>query len=327
MGSRIIFPAKGEVTLHPCEARAPGPREVQVRTLYSLMSIGTETTILHAKYAAGTHFAERFSFPQMKTGVQSLAVIEALGEGVSEFSAGEHVFMRMGHVSHWTLDAAQCSAVPALPDLKSACWCGLAKTAFRAAHAAPFDLGGSVLIVGAGPVGQMAVRWARAAGMRNVLVVDAPALRLELARAGGATRCFQGELASVRDEILGLSDGGVGLIVDTTGNAAVLAQALAFAGMFGRIVLLGDSGFPADQHLSSYMMTKGLSVVAVHDHHDRDGWTQRRIDDLFFKLVADGSFPLEGLITHEFQPRDCVEAYALASERRAEAVGILFDWT
>ena len=78
MGSRIIFPAQGEVSLRPCEPRAPDTGEVQVRTLYSLMSIGTETTILHAKYAPGTHFASRFSFPQMKTGVQSLAVIEAL---------------------------------------------------------------------------------------------------------------------------------------------------------------------------------------------------------------------------------------------------------
>lgn len=327
MGARIIFPAQGEVALHPCEPRAPDPGEVQVRTLYSLMSIGTETTILHAKYAPGTHFAARFSFPQMKTGVQSLAVIEALGEGVSEFAAGQHVFMRMGHVSHWTLDATQCSAVPPLQDLKSACWCGLAKTAFRAAHSAPFVLGGSVLIIGAGPVGQMAVRWARAAGMRDICVVDTPALRLELARRGGATRCFAGELATVRDELLAVSGGGFGLIIDTTGNAAVLAQALAVAGMFGRIVLLGDSGFPADQHLSSDMMTRGLSLVAVHDHHDRDGWTQRRIDDLFFKLVADGSFPVDGLITHEFRPADCAEAYALASERRADAVGILFDWT
>jgi threonine dehydrogenase-like Zn-dependent dehydrogenase len=327
MSRRIVFPAKGVVELQPHQRRAPGPGELQVRTLYSLMSIGTETTILHARYAPGTHFAQRFSFPQMKTGVQSLAVIEALGEGVTGFAVGEQVFMRMAHVSHWTLAAAQCSPVPSLPDLKSACWCGLAKTAFRAAHAGPFRLGGEVLIIGAGPVGQMALRWARAGGMHRIAVVDTPELRLALARAGGATHCLRGELAVLTPQLLELSAGGFALVVDTTGNAEVFAQALAVTGRFGRLVLLGDTGYPGNQRLSSDMMTRGLEVVAVHDHHDRDGWTERRIDALFFELVRDGRFPLQGLITHEFAPEQCVEAYALASERRGEALGILFDWT
>jgi threonine dehydrogenase-like Zn-dependent dehydrogenase len=43
--------------------------------------------------------------------------------------------------------------------------------------------------------------------------------------------------------------------------------------------------------------------------------------------VRDGVFALDGLITHEFTPDACQEAYALASDRREEAVGVLFDWT
>ena len=327
MGRRIVFPERGKVALLNFEPRAPEAGEVQVRSRYSLVSIGTETTILHAKYATDTHFAQRFSFPQMKTGVQSVAVVETVGSGVSEFAAGDSVFMRMGHTSHWTLDAALCSPVPALPDLKPACWCGLAKTAFRAAHMAPFTLGGQALIIGAGPVGQMALRWAKASGMRSIVVVDTPPLRLALAGRGGATALIAGELDAARERLLELSGGGFEIVVDTTGNATVFGQALGVVAQYGKLVLLGDTGFPAQQHLSSDMMTRGLTVVAVHDHHDRGGWTQRRIDALFFKLLQDGSFPLEGLITHEFAPEACEDAYELAPERRAEAVGIVFDWT
>jgi len=64
---------------------------------------------------------------------------------------------------------------------------------------------------------------------------------------------------------------------------------------------------------------------AVHESHDRDGWTQRRIDRLFFRCVRAGRFDLTGLITHEFSPRDCAAAYALAGDRRGQAMGILFD--
>lgn len=154
------------------ELPGAGPRDLVVRTLYSLMSIGTETIILHQKYAPDTHFARMFSFPQLKTGVQAVGEIEQIGAGVSEFAVGDRVFMRMAHGSHQVLPAERCSAIPARVDLKSACWCGLAKTAFRAAWAGRFKLGGHALIIGAGPVGQMAVRWATAAGMETIVAVD-----------------------------------------------------------------------------------------------------------------------------------------------------------
>jgi 2-desacetyl-2-hydroxyethyl bacteriochlorophyllide A dehydrogenase len=326
-GRRIVFTAPGEVTLQSFELRAPGDGEVRVRSLHSLMSIGTELTILHGRYDPGTHFAARFGFPQLKTGVQTVAEVEAVGDGVTEFAPGDRIFMRMGHTSHWTLEAAACSPVPREVDSKTACWCGLAKTAFRAAHAAPFELGGAVLIIGAGPVGQMAIRWARAAGMRRIDVADLADLRLELADRGGATARHRGSLAELRAELLaGTAGEGFGLIVDTTGNPAVFAEALGVAARLGRLVLLGDTGYPSRQCLTSDVMTKGLTVVATHDHQDRGGWTQRRIDELFFELVCDGRFQLDGLITREFRPDDCIEAYALVTQRREEVVGVLFDW-
>ena len=117
------------------------------------------------------------------------------------------------------------------------------------------------------------------------------------------------------------------LIVDTTGNPAVFAEALGLAARYGKLVLLGDTGYPSRQCLTSDVMTKGLTIVATHDHQDRGGWTQRRIDELFFKLALDGSFRLDGLITHEFRPDACREAYSLVTQRREDVVGVLFDWT
>ena len=74
-------------------------------------------------------------------------------------------------------------------------------------------------------------------------------------------------------------------------------------------------------------MTKGLTIQATHDSHDRDGWTQRRIDERFFAHVEAGRFDLAGLITREFSPRDCEQAYALADQERDSVMGILYDWT
>jgi len=328
MPRRIVFPAKGQVALEEFELPALGPGDVQIRTLYSLMSIGTETTILHRKYAPDTHFARMFSFPQLKTGVQAVGVIELMGEEVGEFSVGDRVFMRMAHGSHQVLEARQCSPVPEGIDPKAACWCGLAKTAFRAAWAGEFRQAGHVLVIGAGPVGQMVVRWASAAGMNPIVAVDVSDFRLALAIKGGATSTICGNVAGQIETISRIDNGkGPSLVIDTTGNHEVFRSALSASAKFGKVILLGDTGYPAKQCLTSDVMSKGLTIQATHDSHDRDGWTQRRIDELFFARVQEGRFDLSGLITHEFPPSECETAYALAEQQREKVMGILYDWS
>jgi len=328
MPKRIVFPAKGEVEFQTYELPELGASDVLVRTLYSLISTGTETTLLHQKYAPDSHFARMFSFPQIKTGVQAVGQIEQVGSSVEGFGAGARIFMRMAHGSHQVIAAERCSPVPMGIDLKSACWCGLAKTAFRASWAGQFNAGGHVLIIGAGPVGQMALRWASAAGMEQIVVSDLSAYRLEHAQRGGATQTFCGDLAQYSEQVHKMNEGqGPALVIDTTGNPAVFQSALSVAARFGKVILLGDTGYPGLQKLSSDVMTKGLTIQATHESHDRDGWTQQRIDSLFFKSVLEGRFDLSQLITHEFQPEQAPQAYVLAEQQREQAMGILFNWS
>lgn len=328
MPERIVFPKKGQTRLEAFELPDMGANDVRVRTIYSVMSIGTETTILHQKYDPGTHFAQWFSFPQLKTGVQAIATVEQTGAAVDEFSRGDIVFMRMAHGSHQVLAAENLSLVPPGIDKKNACWCGLAKTAFRAAWAAEFRYGTSVLIIGAGPVGQMAIRWASAAGVKSLTVADLSEKRLEHATRGGARATLAGDIKDHKDTIAAIDDGrGPSVVIDTTGNPAAFAHALGAAAKYGTVILLGDTGYPDRQHLTSDLMLKGLTIQATHDSHDRDGWTQRRIDKEFFDLVAANRFGLDGLITHEFTPEECEKAYEIAEQQRGDAMGILYDWT
>jgi 2-desacetyl-2-hydroxyethyl bacteriochlorophyllide A dehydrogenase len=328
MPKRIIFPEKGKVAFESFSPAKPGVEEVRVRTHYSLMSIGTETIILNQKYDADTHFARMFSFPQLKTGVQAIGEIELVGAEVDEFNPGDMIFMRQAHGSHQVLPASACSPVPHNIDLKEASWCGLAKTAFRAAWAGRFELGKDILIIGAGPVGQMAIRWASATGAKTIAVVDMAKGRLKHAVDGGATLVIDKDIAEAGKELQAINDGqGPSIVVDITGNPNVFKQALSIAGLYGKIIILGDTGYPSQQCLSSDVMTKGLTIQATHDSHDIDNWTQRRIDRLFFDHVEKGKIELSGLITHEFSPEDCEAAYILANENRSETMGILYDWT
>lgn len=326
--SRIVFPKKSAVSLELYDLPILTAGHVRIRTHYSLMSIGTESTILHQRYAPDSHFARMFSFPQLQTGVQAVGEIEAVHSTVTQFKPGDRVFMRMAHGSRQVLQADQCSPVPAGIDSKTACWCGLAKTAFRAAWAGRFEAGAHVLIIGAGPVGQMATRWANAMACASVAAADLSPFRLRHAVAGGATSCHAGDIVEALESIREIDGGrGPGIVVDSTGSPQVFQPALAAAARFGSVILLGDTGYPARQCLSSDVMTKGLRVQATHDSHDRDGWSQQRVDEYFFDTVARGQFNLSGLITHEFLPKDCQQAYQLVEAERENVMGVLFDWT
>jgi threonine dehydrogenase-like Zn-dependent dehydrogenase len=174
----------------------------------------------------------------------------------------------------------------------------------------------------------MATRWAVAMGCDSVGVADVSVFRLQHAEAGGATSRYAGDIVEQLDRIGQIDNGrGPGIVVDSTGNSRVFQSALAAAARFGKVVLLGDTGYPSRQCLSSDLMTKGLSVQATHDSHDRDGWSEQRVDQHFFETVGRGQFSLSGLISHEFAPQDCERAYQLAESERESTMGILFDWT
>ena len=310
MPFRIVFTDKQRVELEDFEPRAPRDGEVLVRTLYSLMSTGTENIAFNRNFDEGTHWDAWVRYP-FRPGYLTVGVVE---------DTGETVFHRWPHASHNLVPRESCTLVPDDVDPRDATWCGLAKIAFSGKTVADYRAGEDVVIVGAGPIGQMSVRWAVASGLASVTVVDVAPFRLELARRGGASHTIE---ASVSES--GLRD--VPLVIDTTGNAAVLPDCLRICGRFGKVVLLGDTGRPEAQHLTSDVITKGLTIVGTHDTHDRGGWPESRVNEVFFELVRSGRFSLDGLITHVVDPRDPVKAYELANTVREETMGICFDWT
>jgi threonine dehydrogenase-like Zn-dependent dehydrogenase len=118
------------------------------------------------------------------------------------------------------------------------------------------------------------------------------------------------------------------MIVDTTGNSAVLTSALVMADHQGTVLLLGDTGHPGEQRLSSAVPIKGLSIVGVHDRQTISGWEDRpRIFRYVLDLMARRRFDARDLITHRYIPDQAAEAYAIANESRGQTVGIAFTWS
>jgi threonine dehydrogenase-like Zn-dependent dehydrogenase len=92
------------------------------------------------------------------------------------------------------------------------------------------------------------------------------------------------------------------------------------------VVILGDTGSPTEQHLTSDVIRRGLTIVGAHDTHDTERWDFHSVTRFLLDLVQRGRFDLSGLNTHTFKPDQAEEAYTLANTRRGETMGILFDW-
>lgn len=323
---RLVFNGKQQVQIESCELPAPGPGEVLVRCQRSLMSTGTENIVFNRLFDPGTHWDNWVKYP-FYPGYAAAGIIDATGEGVSSLRPGDRVVCRAGHGAHAVLGAPDCYPVPEGISPDSAVWFALAKIAFHGAVAAGYRLGDSALVIGAGPIGQMSLRWARASGARAVIVVDPVPDRREISLAGGASAYFSVPANEARDAVIAANgDKLPEIVIDSTGHPAAFSAALGLAASGGKVILLGDTGQPGKQALTGDVITKGLSVVGAHDARPIPGWDQASITAFFFRLALDGRFSIEGLNSHVFSPDQCEEAYATANRDRAKTMGILFRW-
>lgn len=326
-GSRLVFTGVRAVVHEAWTPPEPGPGQVRLRARWSLMSTGTESIVFNRRFDPGTHWDRWVTYP-FTPGYALVGEVERLGPGVTGFAIGDVVAARAPHASHAVVDAAQCTPVPAGMDPRQATWFALAKITATGARAIAYRLGDSVLVIGAGPIGQMSLRWAIAAGAERVVVLDPFAERLPAARRGGAAAVIAAPVGEALEAVRDAFGGALpGVVVDATGHPQVFAGALGLAAHRGRVLVIGDTGRPGEQRMTSDLIGKGLTIVGAHDGHADPGWDGQRYHRLFFSYAAAGRFPLDGLDTHAFAPRDAAEAYATADARRGDTMGILFDWS
>ena len=166
----IIFtsPSVAEVIDKPMPA--PGPGQVLVRTARTCISSGTERANLIGDPMVGIDVKDGAPavFPR-HLGYSLCGTVEAVGEGVESVRPGDRV--AASWTKHMLFNAVPERQVYRVPDgvsSEAAAWTHIATFPMAALRKCHFEFGESVLVMGQGILGQLAVLLARSHRSRRV---------------------------------------------------------------------------------------------------------------------------------------------------------------
>ena len=143
--------------------------------------------------------------------------------------------------THTVVHGAQTIRIPDGIDLTEACLlgCGASTGIGAAVNTAGVAAGDTVAVIGLGGIGLSALLGAKLAGATRIVAIDRVASKLDAALGLGATDVIDAGVDDAVTAVRSLTDTGVDVAFEATGNAAVVAQAVAMLGRGGTAVSIG----------------------------------------------------------------------------------------
>ncbi len=181
--------------------------------------------------------------------------------------------------------------------------------AVHAVRRARFCPGGTVVVLGGGPIGLMLAQTARALGAGRASVVDVYETPLLCARELGLGPTYNLSQVSESELLTDLMErlrSDVRAVFDTTGDPSAQALGLRLLGAGGTLMLL--AGVAEGLRLTSRDLAGERTVTTCSNNHYADFGAALR-------LLASGQVVVEPMITHRFPLERAVEAFEVARDK------------
>jgi 2-desacetyl-2-hydroxyethyl bacteriochlorophyllide A dehydrogenase len=182
-------------------------------------------------------------------------------------------------------------------------------TGYHAADALGIEPGGSVAVLGLGPVGLCAIQAAKAAGAEQVIAVDSVEERLKMAESFGATPAHLTEedpRAAVKEATEGR---GVDGTIDAVGHPDALELACRLTRKAGTVSATGVYAARIELHMG-IVWIKALTLRTGHAN------VIKHVDPVL-ELLANGKLDPAPLVTHRMSLDEAADAYAIYDRREA----------
>jgi len=189
--------------------------------------------------------------------------------------------------------------------------------AVRAVNLTPPKLGDSVVVVGAGPIGLLTTTAAKTAGAGSVILIGTREERLALGKELGADVTIDFRKEDAKAKLHELTGGkGANVVFETAGTPQAQKDSLDYARAGGTVNYIGLTGnkrvpIETDKQMTFKELTLQTSFLSA--------WAYQGAID----IIANGKFPVEKIITHEFSLDQVEKAIQCASNREEKAIKVI----
>ncbi len=167
--------------------------------------------------------------------------------------------------------------------------------------------GKKVIVFGCGPIGIYAQMVAKLSGAEVVIGVDITKERLDLAKKMGTDIVLNAKEINVVEEVNKITKGfGTDIMVELTGNRAILNEATKTLRRGGDIILVGLFPGPVEWDVVNHVIYKEATVYGVTGRIMWETWWTAQ------NLILTGKMDLAGVITHRFDLDQYEKAFELA---------------
>ncbi len=275
----------------------------------------------------------------MPMGYCSAGTVIACGEDVQAFKPGDRVASNGPHAELALVPKNLCARIPDDVDFDQAAFAVLGAIAMQGVRLSKVTLGETVLVIGLGLVGQIAVALLKAAGA-TVIGTDLDPSKCELATRMGATEARVGiSAADVASLTGGLGADAVLITASTKSNAPIELAAEAVR-QKGRVVLVGVVGLALDRRPfyfkeAEFVVSCSYGPGRYDPNYEAGGndypaayvrWTEQRNLQAVLDLMASRRLEVAPLISHRFGIEHAPQAYELIERGHEPYLGILLEY-
>jgi len=331
---------RGEGIIEIQEVAVPTPECGHV--LLKMHTCGICGSDLHSYFG-------RWGQPKAASGHEVFGTVAEVGEGVTGVAVGDRVcvecsshcgqcrFCLTGQYNHCERRGsasggshagfaeyvvAHASTLFSVPDALSADEAMMIEplaVSLRAFHRSRANYQDTLLVVGSGTIGLLAVATAKAAGVRCVIASARYDFQADLALELGADRVIRVPAQDVSDEVRQWTDGvGADTVIETTASQSGVNDALRSARNGGTVVLVGGFHKPLEVDLGR--IVGGEVHVTGSNCYAYSGL--RTDFDWSIELISSGKVHADKLITHRFPLADIGAAFETAADKATGSVKV-----
>ncbi len=330
---QIVFTGINTAELVEVDYPTPGDNDIIVKTEISSISAGTERANITGDPNISIYAEGSVVFPRY-AGYSSSGTVVEVGRNITDVQVGDKVAMSWSHhVAYNAISAGNYVKIPEGVTMKEAALCHISTFPMAALRKTRLEIGESIMVMGLGVLGMLAVMFAKVAGGAPVIAADPVKERRERALRCGADLALDPFDPHFAEQVKALTGGGVNAAIEVTGCGAGLNECLDCMQKFGRVALLGctrDKNFTVDYYRKVH--APGISLIGAHTmarpitESSPGAFTQKDDIKATLKLLQYGRVRLDAEVDELHSPAECTEVYDRLIHEPHFPVFVQFDW-